>query len=652
MYYGFVFNENGEPLSGVKVSDGRNIVLTREDGGYELPGWERANLIFVCTLTRHHSDFYRYIDKEQNRYDFYISPYVGKRDESSFLHISDTEIFIDGFTYDKWEDFIKSARDESGADFLIHTGDICRRRGLEAHGRLLNSDNFSIPVRYTLGNHDYVDDKYGEYTFERLYGPVWYSFDLSGTHYVCLPINRGEAKGLYQKDDSFIWLEEDLKLAGGLPVVIFCHTYCEQSEKDYVIKLDSRTLDLKKEGLLAWVFGHLHVNYLREDNGVFTIGTARPDCGGIDSSVGGCRYVRIKNGKLQSHIIYNRKNSVRSKNKKITENSNFTAPIYAEGGIFTACFDDGYPKKSRIVRTDPNSNEVWSCKTRGSVKHNMLYEEGVIYALDTEGYLLSLTADSGRLINQAAIPSVLLSYFPAEIVLYGDEIIIPANDRMYFYNKHTLELKDEVKVAGSVSTVSKPIIHKGRIYWAKHWTGLYVIDLKTKEIINFNKDIIDSVASPLAVDDKIFFPTRYSIACTDLDGNILYQNGGYGECAFASISTPVYYRDRLYFGTTFGGVVEFDPDTLTELRRFECGEALIPVFSYIPLGAKASAGSPIIEDDRLIFASVDGCVYFYDLINGSLIKRIDIGAPVISGITKTDDGFLVCDFDSKITFIR
>lgn len=651
MFFGYVYNKHGEPIENIKVSDGRNIALTAADGSYSLPGWERANLIFVCALTRHHDDYYRYIDKEHDRYDFYVDIYEKEGNESSFLQISDTEIFIDGFKLEAWSDFIKSCRDSTGADFLIHTGDICRRRGLEEHGRGLNSDNFGIPVRYTLGNHDYVDDKYGEYTFERLYGPIWYSFDLGGTHYVCLPITKGEAKGLYHKDDSLIWLENDLCLTKGKRTVIFCHTYCEGSQKDYVVEFDGKSLDLKKEGLLAWVFGHLHNHYLREDEGVFTIGTARPDSGGIDFSVGGCRFVRIKGDKLESHIIYNRKYS-ENKSTSLGGNSCFAAPVFANQSLFVATSDDGYPKESAIIRVDMNGREIWRLKTKGSVKNSMILEDGALYALDSEGYLLSVDADSGKIIKETAIPSKKLSYIPGEMVSDGDELIIPGSDRIYIYGKKDFTLRKEIPAPNFVAPVSKPLVYRGRIYWAKHWSGLTVIDRENGDVINYNKDVIDSVASPIAVDDKIFFPTRYRIVCTDLSGNLLYENGGYPECAFATVSQPVYHGGKLYVGTTYGGVVEFDAKTLEELRKFECGGALIPAFSYTPIGARASAGTPLIDDGRLIFASVDGSIYFYDLDSGKLIKKVNVGAPIISGITKTDDGFATLDFDCKITFFK
>ena len=129
MYTGHVYLYDGTPLCNVKVTDGLNISLTDEDGAYTLPGWERANVISVGVLTLYHDDWFRYVDKNQGIYDFYITP-VAEKSSSGFAHISDTEIFLDNASVDKWIDFARNSVKSEGCDFLIHTGDICRIRGL------------------------------------------------------------------------------------------------------------------------------------------------------------------------------------------------------------------------------------------------------------------------------------------------------------------------------------------------------------------------------------------------------------------------------------------------------------------------------------------------------------------------------------------
>ena len=150
MYEGHIYNKEGSPLEGIKVSDGRNVAVTDSAGYYSLPGWERESLIFVQALTRRHSDWYQRIENDVTSYDFHIDLYEGGRD-STFLHISDTEIFIGGASADDWLPFINRCIGTENPDFLIHTGDICRKAGLEAHYKALCSETAGIPVRRLWG---------------------------------------------------------------------------------------------------------------------------------------------------------------------------------------------------------------------------------------------------------------------------------------------------------------------------------------------------------------------------------------------------------------------------------------------------------------------------------------------------------------------
>ena len=61
-----------------------------------------------------------------------------------------------------WINYLKQAVEDEEPAFLIHTGDICYEAGLKRHKTDMNTENMGVPVYYTIGNHDYVDGKYGE----------------------------------------------------------------------------------------------------------------------------------------------------------------------------------------------------------------------------------------------------------------------------------------------------------------------------------------------------------------------------------------------------------------------------------------------------------------------------------------------------------
>ena len=104
MYKGYVFNKlTGEALSGVRVSDGRNTVLTDDGGAFCLEGWERAAVISVNVLTTSHDDWYKPIKNAGGDFNFYITPAQTKA-EHSFIHITDSEVGEKGCA--NWIDFL------------------------------------------------------------------------------------------------------------------------------------------------------------------------------------------------------------------------------------------------------------------------------------------------------------------------------------------------------------------------------------------------------------------------------------------------------------------------------------------------------------------------------------------------------------------
>jgi hypothetical protein len=117
MYTGHIYNNEGFPISGLAVSDGRNISITDEDGCYSLQGWERESMIFVQALTRRHDDWYKRIESGVYEYDFTVDIYEGGK-SSSYLHISDTEIFVDDASAEDWLGFISDSIEKNYLDII------------------------------------------------------------------------------------------------------------------------------------------------------------------------------------------------------------------------------------------------------------------------------------------------------------------------------------------------------------------------------------------------------------------------------------------------------------------------------------------------------------------------------------------------------
>lgn len=277
--YAGTVTKNGAPAPGVAVSDGLNVVLTDAHGGFSLKGHGDARFIFITSPAgfRPEKTHYLRIAPETARYDFNLVTWKPSGGETaSFIHWADTET---GSGRDTWVRDCELFSKENGVAFIVHTGDICYRYGLKFHGEKVTSQSLGIPTHYCVGNHDLLKDTpYGEQYFEEMFGPAFYSFDAGPAHFVITPMRSGDAKPSYTIEKVAAWLKNDLAaMAQPKPLVIFNHNLPAGGNN-----FTYGNIDLRAQGLKAWIYGHYHVNVRMNHDGIVSICSAPPNKGGIN----------------------------------------------------------------------------------------------------------------------------------------------------------------------------------------------------------------------------------------------------------------------------------------------------------------------------------------------------------------------------------
>jgi len=204
---GKVSDQTGKGIGDVLVSDGYNVVKSNAGGDFLFETNPRARFLFVSTPGGYEqvSSFYYRLDKDLAvPLDFKLKKVSQQSDK--FIHIGDTEATI----YKNWIDGLKSYLSNHKLAFLLLNGDICYEKGMNFHAREITTETMGLRVVYSLGNHDLVAGDYGEQLYEKLFGPVWYSFNVGGVHFVNLPVNYGDKVPSYSADDIYNWLRKDL----------------------------------------------------------------------------------------------------------------------------------------------------------------------------------------------------------------------------------------------------------------------------------------------------------------------------------------------------------------------------------------------------------------------------------------------------------
>ena len=665
-YEGKVTDSNGGlPLSGVSVTDGRNVVKTDENGCFKLKGWRKARFVTVTVPAGYKTEkYYIPVDESVKSYDFTLSESdIPRGSAHSFLQISDTEI-NDSSKLD-WLEHIKKLINEQKPAFLIHTGDICYEQGLRRHINEMNTENMGLPVRYVIGNHDYVDyGKYGEALYESLYGPVWYSFEVGNVHYVVTPFQTGaDVKSGYNKDDRWRWLENDLmNTSPDMKVVMFNHT--KAPNDGYIIEFDRKELDLKEHNLIAWVYGHYHYNFVENNEGVLNISTARPDCGGIDSSASGSRIINIDaDGKVSTKMHYY---SFEKSGALSPEQAQFTADlsgnvlfcdtVYENGKIYTATVDDDYPRECGVYCIDGESGDrIWSFETVNSVKNNVIVKDGKVFAQDCEGNVYCLDGENGKLLWQTKVAVDHGLSASSGICLDSGRLYTGCASEVTCLNAENGEkLWEKLRDRGEASP-AEFIAAGDLLIVSSHWDALVALDKNSgKELWkNDDGDIRFRSSTPIKIDgNTLLVADDNAIMTVDLKTGEIIHKSEYEDYSFNTSAQPAIKDTVAYIPTSDKGIIAYSLKEHKILWTFGTGKALVYTAPYKNGGAQTVESSPVIDGGYLWFGGADGRLYCLDITDGTAVKAYSLGAPIFGKPAVTEDFVYIGDFAGRITKLQ
>lgn len=257
-------------LKNVAVSDGISVVLTDENGFYSIVSDNLQRFVFISipsgyTLPTNPSGtakFYHQINnKQEQRADFILQKEKDTNDEHSFLVFADPQTLdmddINLLHTQTVPDVQKLLKNISVPVFGVTAGDIMFDH-LELFPEYEKAvKQMGLPCFQVLGNHDVEvmsrTDEQSIRTFQRYFGPAYYSFNRGEIHYVVLDdiFWFGGYIG-YLSQVQLDWLRNDLRyVEKGKTVVVFAHIpiYTEQHLR-YGEKKPSNSLVVTNRDLL------------------------------------------------------------------------------------------------------------------------------------------------------------------------------------------------------------------------------------------------------------------------------------------------------------------------------------------------------------------------------------------------------------------
>ncbi len=245
----------GNPLKGVVVSDGFEVVTTDDKGMYQLKSQKKNKYVFISVPSGY----------EVKTDGVFPEMHKFLKTSASTLENVDFELTkVDGqdnYTMIFMGDMHLAKRNNDLAQFAIFTEEINKyisaNPGRKIYGLTLgdmtwdlywtsNAYDFNnyrqtinnikgMPIFHTVGNHDHEMNAAGDFDtvvkFKNLIAPTYYSFNIGKVHYVILDdidcTNDGTGSRTYVEqvvNEQVEWLKKDLKhISKDTPLIIAMH---------------------------------------------------------------------------------------------------------------------------------------------------------------------------------------------------------------------------------------------------------------------------------------------------------------------------------------------------------------------------------------------------------------------------------------------
>lgn len=542
-----VRGKNEKFLEGVVVSDGFTLVKSDKNGRFSICAAPKARFITVYTPSYylHTTPFYLDVDGGEMM-EFGLKSVENQC--GKFLHLAD----IEERQYLNWQDDFKHFVGVFPVDFVAVTGDICYLNGLKLNSSTLNTEQVGARMVYTLGNHDLIrghkdplGNDYGEKVFEDCFGPVWYSFNVAGVHYMVTPMLSGDAKASYTPEDVFDWMKSDLSMIEkGMPVVIFNHDIMKNM------------MDLSDYNVIAYIYGHRHINYHYRDSesGIQYFCSVAPNKGGNDHSPSSFRIFTTSQGEISNQLHYAPiKKHLVSSSVVVSDSLEITAVSYdgesmVESVVLVA--------KGREIPLRAENDMLWRGRILLSGGENIHKYKVKAYFSDG-GVRVSDVSNSKALVMQPILKGNGLLGSP---VIDGRRLIVPVSDDqmsencgIYGIDKNNGDVLWFYKTTGSVR--NNIALYNGVVYAADVNSVLYAVDAASGNL-KWKKECANTAPYPL-----------YSQGVSISDG-VIYMGQGSKICALRAEDGSVIWEDKGFKG----GV--------TDVSTYVAGDGALMANSY------------------------------------------------------------------------
>ena len=688
----------GKGMAGVVVTDGLTCVETAADGSWSLPVREGIRFISVTPPSgwRVPCHYIRFAGADAS-YDFNLLPWpVSKPGPFTIMHIGDSEINDASQKERGWVSRAKTFADERDCAFFVHTGDICAAKGMAAHIKIMNFETVGRPVFYVQGNHDIISPEYGEETFEKYYGPCWYSLDAGGVHFVVTPMMWGDGRPSYTVEEPVAWLRNDLAIAKrkGQPVMLLTHgcydTRIYDMRKLYshaqIVTQTQEPFDVMAAcDFRAIIHGHLHVNYFRRsvDRKIEVVSVAPPlkqlptlQVIHVDEDRRLYAENRYGHGEPWKPIETPPAGGWLAKVPGIVF---YGAPCVADGRVFVGTIDWAGTDTAGVFALDAmTGRQLWFHPTRSNVMAHILHVNGKVLVQDMDWCIYALDPATGREIwrfdargeiglvdaklggGASSQTKAAMTYDAKMNRVYTGT----ARKVLFAFNPDTGAVcwRTQDPIAQFIHTPSAPVVGEGVVVGSSFWIGLFGYDEKTgKELWRHTRNNstvtdewyrsglpwIERMGFPVFKDGKLYLTSDCEFLEVEPRSGEPLRRKKF-DFSVNCYTRPLFIGDRAYFGSQRKGLVCFDLKKFDLVWTAPVEDALLVTLHYQYPPIQSLSSCPVLWKGLVWAACQDGAVYAWDPATGERRERIFTGVPYVASATVACDKLYVADFTGRV----
>ncbi len=450
-------------------------------------------------------------------------------------------------------------------DFVFHSGDITEFGDNWMYDQYKNIADGLIFPRYEVpGNHDTKWPEAGLEKFREVCGPIYFSFDHKGYHFIGLNVGtwmRGEGSiDVTQLE----WLKADLAaLAPEMPIFVFWH---HPACNNFFAKAnESALLDiLKPYRVVLCLTGHVHSNHLYDFEGIVGMAGEAPFGTGAGYSI-----IQVTESQV---TVSNRPNGGPTQSPWVT--IDLPVPAYPTITFYQPAEDDLVSGTINIdVTIAGNPETVTSAEFQ--------FDDDGWQSMSGMGSNWSGSGSTTGLINGAHQIQVKMS--SASHTWYKSTNVYVENG----YPKAVWRYQ----AAGTIQ--SSPATDEGRVYFGTLEGKVYCLDLFTGHKLWDHQTGSEIVSSPAVEGDLVFIgscdSTLYALDVSDGSVEWTCPVGG------TIMSHPTVADSVVYVGCGDHKLYAVDMITGSELWSFSTGGMI--------------ETRPLVHDGVVYFGSWDS--YFY-----------------------------------------